>query len=52
MKSVYIRTFSGSAFPTCGLNTKVYFVNLCFQSECGENKDQKNSKYEHFLQCG
>ena len=28
MKSVHIRSFSGPHFPTFGLNTKIYDVNL------------------------
>ena len=38
MKSVRIRSFSGSYFPTFGLNTVRY----------GEKADQKNSEYGQF----
>ena len=27
---------SGLYFPTCGLNTEIYFINLRIQSECGK----------------
>ena len=51
VKSARIRSFSGMHFPTFGLNTEIYGVNLPIQSECGKIWDQKNSKYGHtFMQ--
>ena len=34
VKSVLIRSFSGSYFPAFGLNTERYFVSLRIQSDC------------------
>ena len=39
LKSVRIRSYSGPHFPAFGLNTERY----------GENEDQNNSEYGHFL---
>ena len=36
MKSGRIRNYSGTYFPTFGLNTERYSVTLCIQSECGK----------------
>ena len=36
LKSVCILSFSGLYFPTFGLNTDIYSVNLHVQSKCGE----------------
>ena len=33
VKSVRIRSFSGLHFAAFRLNTKIYFANLCIQSE-------------------
>ena len=41
LKSVLIRSFSGSYFPVFGLNTERYGVR--------ENAEQNNSEYENFL---
>ena len=34
VKSVHVRSFSGSTFPAFGLNTERYSVSLRIQSEC------------------
>ena len=34
VKSVHVRSFSGSIFPAFGLNTERYSVSLRIQSEC------------------
>ena len=34
VKSVHIRSYSGSHFPAFGLNTERYGVSLRIQSEC------------------
>ena len=36
MKSVHIRSYSGTNFPAFGLNTERYGVSLRIQSECGK----------------
>ena len=36
VKSVHIQSYSGSHFPTFGLNTKRYSVSLRIQLECGK----------------
>ena len=36
VKIVRIWSFSGPYFSAFGLNTKIYFVNICFQSKCGK----------------
>ena len=36
MKSGRIMNYSGTYFPTFGLNTERYSVTLCIQSECGK----------------
>ena len=41
MKSVRIRCFSSSHFPTFGLNTERYFVSPRTQSECGKMRTRK-----------
>ena len=40
MKSVRIRSFSGSYFPAFGLNTERYSVSLRIQSECGKMRSR------------
>ena len=40
--------FSGRYFPTFGLNTKVYCLNLRIQSEYGKIRTRKNSVFGHF----
>ena len=35
VKSVRIRSFTGSYFPAFGLNTEKYSVSIRIQSECG-----------------
>ena len=49
LKSVCIRTYSGSYFPAFYLNTERCGVSLRIQSQVMENTDQKNSEYKHFL---
>ena len=41
VKIVHIWSFSGAYFPTFGLYTKIYRVNLCIQSECGKTRTRK-----------
>ena len=36
VKSVCIRSYSGSHFPAFGLNTERHIVSLCIQSKCGK----------------
>ena len=48
VKSVRIRSFSGSYCPAFGLNTEINSVNLRIQSKCGKITDQKNFEYGHF----
>ena len=43
MKSVRIQSYSGPDFSTFGMNTERYGVRM------GENTDQNNSEYGHFL---
>ena len=38
VKSDGNRGFSGLYFPAYGLNTKIYFVNLFIQPECGKRR--------------
>ena len=65
LKSVPFWSYSGPYFPTFGLNTERYRVSLRIQSGCGkirsispysvrmgENTDQNNSEYGHFLHSG
>ena len=40
--------FSGPYFPVFGLNTEIYEVNLCIQSEYGKIRTRKNSIFWHF----
>ena len=50
VKSVHIQSFSGPYFSTFGLNTERYSVSLRIQYDrMGENTDQKNFEYGHFL---
>ena len=49
MESVRIQSFSGPYFPAFGLSMEIYRVNVRIQSKLGENTDQKNSEYGHFL---
>ena len=37
--------FSGPYFPTFVLNTEIYRVNLCIQSESGKIRNRKNSVF-------
>ena len=34
VRSAGIRSYSGPHFPPSGLNTEIYSVSLCIQSEC------------------
>ena len=53
VKSVRIRSFSGPYFPALRLNTEIYFVNLCIQSdlriqsECGKLRKRKSANTFH-----
>ena len=46
-KRVGNRGFSGLYFPAYGLNTKIYFVNLFIQPECGK---RRSAPYERLIQ--
>ena len=48
MKSIQILSFSGLYFPVFGLNTEIYFTNLCIQSKCRKIWTRKNSVFRHF----
>ena len=39
---------SGPYFPVFGLNTEIYFVNLCIQSKYRKVRTRKNSAFGHF----
>ena len=41
--------FSGSYFLVFGVNTEIYSVNLCIQSEYEKIRTRKNSVFGHFL---
>ena len=45
---VQIRSFSGLYFPVFGLNTEIYSVNLCIQSEYEKIRTRKNSLFGQF----
>ena len=52
IKNVRIQNFSGPHFPEFGLNTEIYSVNLCIQSEWGKYGHWYGSekrKYGNFL---
>ena len=52
VKSVGIRSYSGSYFPAFGLSMERYRVSL-HSVQMRENADQNNSEYGHlFRQCG
>ena len=40
--------FSGPYFPIFGLNTEIYSVNLCIQSEYRKIRTRKNSVFGYF----
>ena len=42
------KVFSGPHFPVFGLNTDIYRVNLCIESEYRKIRTRKNSVYGHF----
>ena len=42
VKSVRIWSFSGPHFPAFGLNTDIYFLNLCIQSKFGKMLTRKH----------
>ena len=48
VKSVRIGSFSGPYFPAFGLNTEMYFVNFCIQSECEKIRTRKNPNTYNF----
>ena len=41
VKRVRIRSFSGQYFPTFGLNTEIYSINLCIQSKWEKIRTRK-----------
>ena len=43
IKSVRIRSFSGPYFRAFGLNTEIYFVDLRFQTECGNIRPETSN---------
>ena len=47
-KIVPIPSFSGRYFPAFGLNTQVYRVNICIQSECGKIRTRKTQNTDTF----
>ena len=48
MKSVRIRSFSGTYFPAFGLNTERYFVSFRIQSKCGKIRTRKTPNTDFF----
>ena len=48
VKSVRIRSFSGSYFPAFGLNTGRYRVSLRIPSECGKIRTRKSPNTDTF----
>ena len=48
VKSVRIRSCSGSHFPEFGLNTERYSVSLRIQSECEKMRTRKTSNADSF----
>ena len=42
------RVISGPYFPVCGLNTEIYFVNLCIQSKDRKIRTRNNSIFGQF----
>ena len=40
---------SGPYFPVFGLNTEIYFINFCIQSEYRKIQARNNSVFGHFL---
>ena len=53
VKSVQIRSFPGPYFPIFGLNTEIYGINLCIQSEYGNIRTRKKLRiWILFTQCG
>ena len=44
--------FSGPYFPEFGMNTEIYEVNLCIQSEYGKIQTRKNSLIGHYSRSG
>ena len=51
VKSVHIGRFSGPHFPAIGLNTEIYSVNLCIQSEAEKCGPEKLRIETLFTQC-
>ena len=49
VKSVGIRSYSGSYFPAFGLNMERYRVSLCIQSECGKMRTRITPNTDTFL---
>ena len=53
VKSVFIRSYSGSYFSTFGLNTERYRVSFCIQFECGKIRTRiiQNTDTFHTVIC-
>ena len=49
VERVHIRSYSGSYFPTYGLNIERYSLSLHIQSECRKIRTRNNLEYGHFL---
>ena len=49
LKSLQIWVISGPYFPVFGLNTEIYSVNLCIQSEYRKIRTRNNFVFGHFL---
>ena len=52
VKSVQIRSFLWSIYPVFGLDTEIFVVNLCIQSEYKKIRTRKNSVLVHFSRSG
>ena len=48
VKSIRIRSFSGSYFPAFGLNTERYGVSLCIQTKWGKIRTRKTPNADTF----
>ena len=48
LKIVHTRNFSGPYFPTFGLNTEIYRVNIRIQTEYGKIRTRKNPNKDTF----
>ena len=48
LKSVNIWSFSGPYFPTFGLNTQIYILNLLYRLECRKIQTRKTPKTDTY----